>query len=114
MEVLVAVSALATDSVEGQRSRPSGVMRLDLLNEVGSSPAALARPEGERPARAASRSRAVQSCACVSIDVLAARGATLFRIGIIAQYRSRSPPPARPSPWAPAHASPTMAAALAA
>src|SRR5260370_29762936 len=75
--VLVAVSALATDSVEGQRSRPSGVMRLDLLNEVGSRPAALARPEGERPARAASRSRAVQSCACVSIDFLAARGCGL-------------------------------------
>src|ERR1700694_5332697 len=48
--VLVATSALATDSVEGQRSRPSGVMRLDLLNEVGSRPAALARPEAERPA----------------------------------------------------------------
>src|SRR5580704_2587741 len=73
--VLVAVRALATDSVDGQRSRPSGVMRLDLLNEVGSSPAALARPEGDRPARAASRSRAVHSCACVSIDVLAAGGA---------------------------------------
>ena len=40
----MAASALATDSVEGQRARPSGVMRFDLLNVVGSSPERLARP----------------------------------------------------------------------
>src|SRR6202051_4344111 len=86
--VFVAVRALATDSVEGQRSRPSGVMRLDLLNEVGSRPAALARPEADRPARAASRSRAVHSCACVSIGSLASRDADLGpAIGIIAYLR---------------------------
>ena len=38
----------------------SGVMRLDLLKVVGSSPAFLARPEVEMPARAASRSSAFQ------------------------------------------------------
>src|SRR3984893_14370220 len=65
--VAVAASALATDSVEGQRARPSAVMRLDLLNVVGSSPARLARPDGDSPARAARRSRAVQIWACVSM-----------------------------------------------
>ena len=49
--VPVATSALATDSVDGQRARPAGVTRFDLLNVVGSSPARLARPDGERPAR---------------------------------------------------------------
>src|SRR5437868_9520203 len=66
--VLVAVSDLATDSVDGQRVRPSGVIRLDLLKVVGSRPARLASPEGDNPARAASRSMAVQICACVSIE----------------------------------------------
>ena len=60
IEVSVADSDFATDSVEGQRARPSGVMRLDLLKVVGSSPAFLASPEADRPARAASRSMAVQ------------------------------------------------------
>jgi hypothetical protein len=63
----VAASDLATDSVEGQRARPSGVMRFDLLKVVGSSPAFLARPEGDSPARAASRSMAVQIWLCVRI-----------------------------------------------
>ena len=44
--VLVACSDLATDSVDGQRGRPSGVTRLDLLKVVGSRPAFLARPDG--------------------------------------------------------------------
>ena len=65
----VAVSDLATDSVEGQRSRPPGVIRFDLLKVVGSSPARLASPDGYNPARAASRSIAVQICAWVSIAV---------------------------------------------
>jgi hypothetical protein len=42
-------------------------MRFDLLNVVGSSPARLASPEAERPARAAKRSMADQTCAWVSI-----------------------------------------------
>src|SRR5262245_41088258 len=58
--VLVACSALATDSVEGHRGRPSGVTRLDLLNVVGSRPAFLAKPDGVSLARAASLSMAVQ------------------------------------------------------
>src|ERR1700688_3515453 len=66
MELLVAASALATDSVEGQRSRPSGVMRLDLLKVVGSRPERLASPEGDKPARSASRSSAVQIWSWVS------------------------------------------------
>ena len=48
------------NSVDGQRGRPSGVTRLDLLNVVGSRPAFLARPDGVNLARAASRSIAVQ------------------------------------------------------
>ncbi len=56
----VASSDFATDSVEGQRGRPSGVMRFDLLKVVGSSPAFLASPEADSPARAASRSTAFQ------------------------------------------------------
>ena len=40
----VASSTLASDSVEGQRSRPSGLSRLDLLNAVGSSPALAGKP----------------------------------------------------------------------
>src|SRR5437660_3806061 len=66
--VLVAASDFATDSVEGQRWRPSGVMRLDLLKVVGSSPARLASPDADSPERAASRSRAFQICAWVSMS----------------------------------------------
>ena len=53
--------------VEGQRARPSAVMRFDLLNVVGSRPARRASPEAERLARAARRSMADQTCAWVSI-----------------------------------------------
>src|SRR5207248_10290023 len=60
MELLVAASAFDTDSVDGHRSRPSGVTRLDLWKVVGSRPARLASPEGDRPARSASRSSAIQ------------------------------------------------------
>src|SRR3954468_7826133 len=67
IEEFAAASDLATDSVEGQRSRPSEVTRLDLLKVVGSSPARLARAEGGRPARSASRSSAVQTCSWVRI-----------------------------------------------
>src|SRR5205823_14246073 len=67
IEELVAASALETDSVEGQRSRPSPVMRLDLLKVVGSSPERLARPDGDIPARSASRSSAVQTWLWVRI-----------------------------------------------
>jgi hypothetical protein len=35
-------------SVLGQRGRPSPVTRFDLLKEVGSSPACLASPDGDR------------------------------------------------------------------
>ena len=67
MLVPVATSALLIDSVDGQRARPAAVMRFDLLNVVGSRPARRARPEAESPARAARRSIADQTCACVSI-----------------------------------------------
>src|SRR5712672_2662076 len=66
MVVPVAPNAFATDSVDGQRARPSRVMRFDLLNVVGSSPDFLAKPDGESLARAARRSRAVQIWLCVS------------------------------------------------
>src|SRR5271170_8170433 len=65
--VPVAASALLIDSVDGQRARPCGVMRFDLLNVVGSRPARRAKPEADKPARAARRSMADQTCACVSI-----------------------------------------------
>ena len=67
MLVPVAASALLINSVDGQRARPDAVMRFDLLKVVGSSPARRARPEAESPARAARRSIADQTCACVSI-----------------------------------------------
>src|ERR1700726_4085243 len=67
MLVPVAASALLIDSVDGQRARPDAVMRFDLLNVVGSSPARRARPEAESPAPQARRSIADQTCACVSI-----------------------------------------------
>src|SRR5205085_10852289 len=63
----VAASAFANDSVGGQRSRPSGVMRLDLLKVVGSSPERRASPDGEIPARSASRSSAPHTWPWVSI-----------------------------------------------
>ena len=65
--VPVAASAFETDSVDGQRGRPSGVMRFELLKVVGSRPAFLASPDGDSLARAASRSMAVQICLCVSM-----------------------------------------------
>ncbi len=80
--VLVAASALATDSVEGQRGRPSGVIRFDLLKVVGSSPAFLASPEGDSLARAASRSMAFQIWLWVSMANVfrAAAGGAASRI----------------------------------
>ncbi|MEY9561803.1 hypothetical protein ABIA26_004145 [Sinorhizobium fredii] len=43
----VASRIFEIDSVDGQRSRPSGDWRFDLLKEVGSRPARRARPDGE-------------------------------------------------------------------
>jgi hypothetical protein len=63
----VAARHFATDSVEGQRWRWSEVTRFDLLKVVGSSPARLARPDGEVPARLARASIASQICAWVSM-----------------------------------------------
>jgi len=48
--VPVAASDFPMDSVEGQRWRPSELIRLEMLKVVGSSPAFLAKPEVERPA----------------------------------------------------------------
>src|SRR3954469_14533085 len=58
--VPVAASALATDSVDGQRARPSGVTRFDLLKVVGSRPDFFASPDGDSLERMARRSRAAQ------------------------------------------------------
>ncbi len=44
-----AATQLSIDSVDGQRSRPSGLVRLDLLKLVASSPALRARPEAVIP-----------------------------------------------------------------
>ena len=41
----VARNALAIDSVDGQRRRPLGATRFDLLKLVGSRPASFARPD---------------------------------------------------------------------
>src|SRR5262245_53286532 len=88
--VPVACSALATDSVDGHRCRPSGVTRLDLLNVVGSSPAFLASPDGDSLARAASRSIAVQIWLWVSMAIGA--GATVTVIRSARNYNLESPP----------------------
>src|SRR5262249_30882095 len=87
--VLVACRALATDSVEGQRWRPSGVTRLDLLKVVGSRPAFFARPDGVILARAAKRSMAVQIWLWLSMGMDARTGCNcgFDRIGIIALSR---------------------------
>ena len=58
---------LASDSVEGQRGRPSAEQRLDLLKAVESSPARLASPEADSEWRAASASIAAQTFSCESI-----------------------------------------------
>jgi hypothetical protein len=47
-------------SVDGQRGRPSGEARFDLLKVVGSSPALRARPDAVRSLRSARRSIAAQ------------------------------------------------------
>src|SRR4051794_31717127 len=60
----VASRILWIDSVDGQRCRPSAELRLDLLNDVGSSPALRARPDGLRSWRAASESIASQILSC--------------------------------------------------
>src|SRR5437762_12879074 len=89
MLVPVAASDFATDSVEGQRGRPSGVMRFDLLKVVGSSPAFLAKPDADRPARAASRSTAFQISAWVSIGRAATWGLA-HRFGSGRLYRNKN------------------------
>src|SRR6478736_8369654 len=68
---------------ESQRSRPSGVMRLDLLKVVGSRPERRASPEGDSPARSASRSSAAQTWPWVSTR------------GVFACLAMRNPVPAR-------------------
>ena len=62
--VLVAASTLEMLSVLGQRERPSGVLRLDGLNVVGSSPDRRANPEVDSPCSAASVSSARQISSC--------------------------------------------------
>jgi hypothetical protein len=92
MELLVAASALDTDSVDGHRSRPSGVTRLDLLNVVGSRPERLANPEGDSPARSASRSSAVQIWSWVSVRGAfgcLAMGQLRQKLGIITSINRR-------------------------
>ena len=63
----VTVRILATDSVEGQRGRPSRVMRLLGLKAVGSRPARRAKPDADRPCLAASRSIPRHTSACCSM-----------------------------------------------
>src|SRR5580698_5589240 len=93
--VPVAVSALAIDSVDGQRARPAGVMRFDLLKVVGSSPARRASPDADRPDRSASRSIADQTCACVSMTLYPRLG---LRAAPQAPAYDRNKLPARSSP----------------
>src|SRR5260221_813051 len=102
MELLVAASALATDSVDGHRSRPSAAMRLDLLNVVGSRPERLASPEGDIPARSASRSSAVQTWLWVrGRDVLACLAIGRLTVGFRNYCLNRpvcaNPPVVRPA-----------------
>src|SRR5262245_22383685 len=99
--VPVAARALEIDSVDGQRARPSGVMRLERLNVVGSRPERLASPEAERPERAARRSRAVQICECVSM--------TTRMVLEFAEGRSETIILARPEPFGNVHLRPRAA-----
>ncbi len=69
----VTVRILATDSVEGQRGRPSRVMRLLGLKAVGSRPARRAKPEAERPCLAANRSIPRHTSACCNMGTSPAR-----------------------------------------
>ena len=57
-------------SVEGQRGLPSGDMRLDLLNEVGSKPAFFASPEVDNLLFEARASIAAQMSACVNMGIV--------------------------------------------
>jgi len=54
-------------SVLGQRGRPSGVNRLDLLKAVGSRLAKRARADGDRPLLEARASIACQIQSCVNL-----------------------------------------------
>ncbi|CUX31500.1 hypothetical protein AGR13a_Cc30121 [Agrobacterium genomosp. 13 str. CFBP 6927] len=58
---------METDSVEGQRLRPSGPKRFDLLKDVGSRPARFANAEGVSSWRLASVSMALQIVSCDSM-----------------------------------------------
>src|SRR3954447_3154967 len=80
-ETPVACSDFEIDSVDGQRGRPFGVIRFDLLKVVGSSPAALARPEAESLERAARQSTAFQISAWVSIGRAATGSSPSFECG---------------------------------
>ena len=55
-------------SVEGQRSRPSLLTRLERLKAVASSPASFASPDAVKPCRFASESIASQMALCDSIS----------------------------------------------
>ena len=57
----VARRILEIDSVEGHRSRPSGLVRFDLLKLVASRPALRASPDAVMPWRAANASIAAQT-----------------------------------------------------
>src|SRR5262249_56045176 len=54
---------------EGEGGGAAGVRGFGVLKVVGSRPARRASPEAVNPARAARRSMADQTCACVNIDI---------------------------------------------
>jgi hypothetical protein len=59
-DVLVTARIDMIELVVGHRNWPLGRLRLDLLNEVGSSPARLAKPDDDMPFSFARLSIAVQ------------------------------------------------------
>ncbi|MNL42624.1 hypothetical protein D3C87_1650890 [compost metagenome] len=65
----VASRILEMLSVEGQRSRPSLLTRLETLKAVASSPASLASAETDTPWRRASASMPSQMARCESMAV---------------------------------------------
>src|SRR5690606_21084007 len=74
----VASRILAMLSVDGHRSRPSLLTRLDTLKAVGSSPAMRARADTEWPCRRASASIPSQLALCDSMNVVQTRNVILM------------------------------------
>src|SRR3569833_262918 len=77
-------------SVEGERSRPSRLTRLDRLKAVASRPASFASPDGVKPWRDARESMASQMALCDSISAPFEENCPFKETEVLS---SRLPPP---------------------